>query len=219
MGAKAWYLPCLKAEQNYELKDLWISPSEYGLCLSCKPGGKLEQSRLILWCRAFRGCLLIRAFQQNRPDLQKACLPMTDRPEERQTTHKVELNEFFPFPVVEEREWGAVSLFERAAVLTREREYLPALYQAFQTLDSSGSWQDWLRRNWKADGVEPFCQRAQYVMTEPEERSEIFSGEPRSIAPDEKQQLLELWCRYFACQERPITGEHSAAPTLFPQSV
>ena len=52
MGAKAWYLPCLKAEQNYELKDLWICPSEYGLCLNCKPGGKLEQSRLILWCGA-----------------------------------------------------------------------------------------------------------------------------------------------------------------------
>lgn len=202
-----WYLPCLRAEQNYLLKDLWIRPSEYGLCLSCKPGGKLEQSRLILWCRVFRGCLLMRAFQQNRPDLQRACLPMTDRPEERQTTNKVDLTDFFPFPVVEETEWGAVSLFERAAVLTREREYLPALYQAFQALDSSGGWQDWLRRNWKADGVELFCQRAQYVMTEPEDRSEMFSKEPKAVSPEEKQQLLELWCRYFVHQGRSMKHE------------
>lgn len=202
MDPKVWYLPGLKAERPYTLDKLRIAPSEHGLCLDWSPGEEKAAHHLVLRCRAFRGCLLLRSIQLCHPELGQACLSMTDRPEVCDASKKVCLEEFFPFPELWETELGAVSLFERAAVLPQEREYLPALCQAFRALDSDFQWQDWLYRTWGRERFERMWQRAQYCMTDPEARGELFPIAPRPCTQEDKQQLLELWCRYFISRRK-----------------
>ena len=188
------FFPAIENHEELTLGPLKLVPVPVGLdFLPSDPDTGPEQFRPIL--RTFQGYLLLRAVLLDRRDLWHAARLMEGTPGR---LNPVRLEEYEPLPRTWGWEKGAVSLFDLAVTLDRDRDRVVALYQAYLALFRGDERFQPLRERYGDAKTEAFLRRAEYLKTDPDDRTEQFGGTvPEPVSREEQSRLLGLWCRSY----------------------